>query len=251
MFDDHKTAVGWIMAGKVVVDGVVVTKPGTLIKASAAIVLRGTPLRFASRGGYKLEHALKRFSIDVEARVCLDAGAAAGGFTDCMLQRGARLIYAVDAGYGQLRGRIANDPRVVSLERMNISDVRVDQLDPGIEFAGIDLSYLSLTKAVPIVARLFAGRPVELVCLIKPLYEGLAQHHINDPGAMAAVLRDLFANLEASGFAASDASVSPIPGSRGAIEFLAHMRGGSATPGAATLAARAIDELRAHPPRQL
>jgi 23S rRNA (cytidine1920-2'-O)/16S rRNA (cytidine1409-2'-O)-methyltransferase len=91
------------MAGKVVVDGVVVTKPGTLIKASAQIFLRGTPLRFASRGGYKLEHALERFSISVAGRVCLDAGAAAGGFTDCMLQCSARLIYPVDAGYGQLR----------------------------------------------------------------------------------------------------------------------------------------------------
>jgi 23S rRNA (cytidine1920-2'-O)/16S rRNA (cytidine1409-2'-O)-methyltransferase len=188
--------VGWIMAGKVVVDGVVVTKPGTLIKTSARIFLRGTPLRSASRGGYKLEHALKRFSINVAGRVCLDAGAAAGGFTDCMLLCGVRLIYAVDAGYGQLRGRIANDPRVVSMERTNISDVRADQLDPGIEFAAIDLSYLSLTKAVPIVARLFASQPVELVCLIKPLYEGLAQRHIDDLGAVAAVLHDLFVNLE-------------------------------------------------------
>jgi 23S rRNA (cytidine1920-2'-O)/16S rRNA (cytidine1409-2'-O)-methyltransferase len=150
-----------------------------------------------------------------------------------------------------LRGRIANDPRVVSMERMNISDVRADQLDPGIEFAAIDLSYLSLTKTVPIVARLFAGHQVELVCLIKPLYEGLDQRHINDLGAVASILHDLFANLEANGFPASDAGVSPILGSRGAIEFLAHVRGTSATPGAATLAARAVDELSAHPLRKL
>jgi len=90
------------------------------------------------------------FSISVAGRVCLDAGAAAGGFTDCMLQCSARLIYAVDAGYGQLRGRIANDPRVVSMKRMNISDVRADQLDPGVEFSAIDLSYLSLTKRSPL-----------------------------------------------------------------------------------------------------
>ena len=193
---------------------------------------------------------MQRF-LNVAGRVCLDAGAAAGGFTDCMLQCGARLIYAVEAGYGQLRGRIANDPRVISMERMNISDVRADQLDPGVEFAVIDLSYLSLTKAVPIVARLFAGHPVELVCLIKPLYEGLDQRHINDLGAVAAILRDLFENLEANGFPASDAGVSPILGSRGAIEFLAHVRGTSATPAAAALAARVIDELNAHPPRKL
>jgi len=251
LFDDRKAAVGWIMAGKVVVDGVVVTKPGTLVKTDARIFLRGTPLRFASRGGYKLSHALKRFAIDVGGQVCLDAGAAAGGFTDCMLQCGARLVYAVDAGYGQLRGRIASDPRVVSMERTNISDVRAEQLDPGIEFAAIDLSYLSLTKAIPTVARLFAGQPVELVCLIKPLYEGLAQRHMNDRDAFAPVLHDLFRNLEAIGFPASDAGVSPILGSRGAIEFLAHVRGASETPGAVMLTARAIDELDAHPPREL
>jgi 23S rRNA (cytidine1920-2'-O)/16S rRNA (cytidine1409-2'-O)-methyltransferase len=251
LFGNRKTAVGWIMAGKVVVDGVVVTKPGTLVKHSARIFLRGTPLRFASRGGYKLDHALKRFAIAVAGRVCLDAGAAAGGFTDCMLQCGARLVYAVDAGYGQLRGRIANDSRVVSMERTNISALRADQLDPGIEFAAIDLSYLSLAKAVPIVARLFGSQPVEMVCLVKPLYEGLAQHHINDRAALAPVLHDLFANLQAKGFPAIDACVSPILGARGAIEFLAHVRGNSATLGPGTLAARAIEELHQHPPREL
>jgi 23S rRNA (cytidine1920-2'-O)/16S rRNA (cytidine1409-2'-O)-methyltransferase len=243
--------VGWIMAGKVVVDGRLVTKPGTLVKPSAQIFLRGKPLGYASRGGYKLDHALKRFAINVAGKVCLDAGAAAGGFTDCMLQCGARLVYAVDAGYGQLRGRIANDPRVVSMERTNIGDVRAAQLDPGIEFAAIDLSYLSLAKAVPIVARLFGSRPVEMVCLIKPLYEGLAQHHINDRAALAPILHGLFASLQACGFPAIDACVSPILGARGAIEFLAHIQGHSAAPGPATLAARAMDELHENPPREL
>ena len=239
------------MAGKVVVDGVVVTKPGSLINTSARIFLRGTPLRFASRGGYKLDHALKRFSINVAGKVCLDAGAAAGGFTDCMLQRGAGLVYAIDAGYGQLRGRIANDPRVVSMERTNISEVRADQLDSGIEFAAIDLSYLSLTNAVPIVARLFHSPPVELVCLIKPLYEGLARQHMDDFGEFAPVLQDLFVNLEAIGFPVTDADVSPILGGRGAIEFLAYVQSGATTPGAAMLARRAMDDLHAHPPREL
>ena len=238
------------MAGKVVVDGAIVTKPGTLFKPSARIFLRGRPLRFASRGGIKLDHALKRFAIDVAERVCLDAGAAAGGFTDCMLRWGAGRVYAVEAGYGQLRGRLANDPRVVSMERTNISDVRADQLEPGIAFAAIDLSYLSLTKAVPIVARLFSGRPVEMVCLIKPLYEGLAQRSMNDRSALKSVLHDLFADLETSGFPAIDACVSPILGGRGAIEFLAHVREASETPRAGTLASQAIDDLDRHPPRE-
>jgi 23S rRNA (cytidine1920-2'-O)/16S rRNA (cytidine1409-2'-O)-methyltransferase len=239
------------MAGKVVVDGVVVTKPGTLVKASARISLRGTRLRFASRGGYKLDHALKRFRIDLTGKVCLDAGASTGGFTDCMLQSGARRVYAVETGYGQLRGRLAADPRVVSMERTNIGDLRADQFDPGIGFAAVDLSYLTLTKAVPIVAALFNGRPVEMVCLVKPPYEGLAQHHMNDRRALAGVLHNLFADLQASGFPAVAVCVSPILGGRGAIEFLAHIRAGSATPGAEILAAQAIAELGDRPPRDL
>jgi 23S rRNA (cytidine1920-2'-O)/16S rRNA (cytidine1409-2'-O)-methyltransferase len=239
------------MAGRVVVDGVVVTKPGTPVKVSARISLRGTPLRFASRGGYKLDHALNRFGIALTGKVCLDAGASTGGFTDCMLQRGARRVYAVEAGYGQLRGRLAADPRVVSMERTNIGNLRADQFEPGIDFAAVDLSYLSLTTAVPIVARLFHGRPVEMVCLVKPLYEGLAQHHMDDRRALAAVLHNLFADLQARDLPAVDTCVSPILGGRGAIEFLAHIRDGSATPGAEVLAARAIHELDAHPPRAL
>ena len=239
------------MAGKVVVDGGVVTKPGTLIKASARISLRGTPLRFASRGGYKLDHALNRFGIILTGKVCLDAGASTGGFTDCMLQRGARRVHAVEAGYGQLRGRLAADPRVVSMERTNISDLRADQLAAGIEFAAVDLSYLSLVTAVPVVARLFHGRSVEMVCLVKPLYEGLAQHHLNDRPALAGVLHRLLAGLQASGLPAVDACVSPILGGRGAIEFLAHIRDRCITPGADALTDRMMRELDAHPPREL
>jgi 23S rRNA (cytidine1920-2'-O)/16S rRNA (cytidine1409-2'-O)-methyltransferase len=110
LFDGLKTAQGWIMAGKVVVDGRVVTKPGTPVKPSARITLRGVPARFASRGGEKLDHALRRFTIDLAGKVCLDAGASTGGFTDCMLQYGARRVYAVEAGYGQLRGQIKGMP---------------------------------------------------------------------------------------------------------------------------------------------
>ena len=250
MFDDLKTAVGWIMAGKVVVDGVVVTKPGTPVKPSARITLRGTLLRFASRGGYKLEHALTRFAIDLSGRVCLDAGASTGGFTDCMLQRGARLVYAVEAGFGQLRGRLASDPRVVSMERTNISDVRPERLDPAIDFVAIDLSYLSLVTAVPIAAALFGEKPVEIVGLIKPLYEGLAQHEMSDRGALARVLHALFERLRASGFAALDACASPILGGRGAVEFLAHIRDATAPPRPEALVARALDDLDQHPPRE-
>src|SRR5262245_18281216 len=111
-FEDLKTAQGFVLAGKIVVDGHVCSKPGTMVREDAKIFVRGVVLKFASRGGYKLEAALDRFGIDVTGKVALDAGASTGGFTDCLLQRGAARVYSVDVGFGQLRGKLAADPRV-------------------------------------------------------------------------------------------------------------------------------------------
>jgi 23S rRNA (cytidine1920-2'-O)/16S rRNA (cytidine1409-2'-O)-methyltransferase len=250
LFDGLKTAQGWIMAGKVVVDGRVVTKPGTPVKPSARITLRGVPARFASRGGEKLDHALRRFTIDLAGKVCLDAGASTGGFTDCMLQYGARRVYAVEAGYGQLRGRLAADPRVVSMERTNLSEVHADRLVPAIEFAAADLSYLSLRKAVPIIAERFTRHSPEMVCLIKPLYEGLAQDRIDDRQALRHVLQALLADLAAAGFPVLDLFASPLIGGRGAVEFLARFGPGVPAEKIDVMIARAIEELRSHPSRE-
>ncbi len=243
---DLKVAQGLIMAGKVVVDGAVADKPGTLIAAGAKIHLREIPLRFASRGGYKLEHALRRFRIDVRGLVCLDAGASTGGFTDCLLQNGASRVYAVEVGYGQLRGKLAADPRVVSLERTNLSDLAPADLHPPIQFACADLSYLSLRKSVSIIEALFAGAP-RVVCLVKPLYEGLAQDDIADRTALASVLRKLLDDLHAQGHAPSDACVSPILGGRGAIEFLFQF-GAREPQSPAAIARLAIEDLDQNPP---
>ncbi len=243
---DLKTAQGWVMAGKVVVDGKVVSTPGSRFAETAEVHLRDLPLRFASRGGYKLERALQRFGVDVTGRVCLDAGASTGGFTDCLLQHGAARVYAVEVGHGQFKGKLASDPRIVSLERTNISDVRRPDLDPTVEFAAADLSYLSLTKAVPILAGLFDG-PLHAVCLVKPLYEGLDQGRKADPAALGAVLLALLRRLDADGFPACDVCVSPILGGRGAVEFLAWFRAGEGRP-PEDATARAVFDMASDPP---
>ncbi len=225
LLPDLKTAQGWIMAGKVVVDGKVVTTPGTRLPETADVHLRDLPLRFASRGGYKLERALDEFSIVVAGLTCLDAGACTGGFTDCLLQRGAATVHAVEVGYGQLRGRLASDPRVLSRERTNIGALAREDLVPPIDFAAADLSYLSLAKAVPILAALFE-RPLHAVCLVKPLYEGLDQGRMTEAPALEATLARLLADLDGLALPASGLCVSPILGGRGAVEFLAHFQAG-------------------------
>ena len=237
------------MAGKVVVDDAVISTPGTQVRTTARIHIRDMPLRYASRGGFKLEHALRTFQIDTNGLVCLDAGASTGGFTDCLLQHGARRVYAVDVGYGQLRGRLANDPRVVSMERTNISDIRRADLDPPIDFACVDFSYLSLRKAVPIVLALFE-KPVRAVFLVKPLYEGLRQEDMASHPALSQVVADLLRDLHELHFDATNVCVSPVFGGRGAIEFLLEF-GGPTMLDAQTAAQRAQDDLVQNPPREL
>ena len=248
-FSDLKTAQGWVMAGKVVVNGIVSTKPGTPINLDAEILLRDRPLRYVSRGGYKLEHALARFEIPVTSRVSLDAGASTGGFTDCLLQHGAERVYAVDVGFGQLRGKLAADQRVINRERTNISDVKTADLDPPIDFACADLSYLTMRKAVPIVGALFRTDPL-MVFLIKPLYEGLPREAMVDAVALESILRNLFTDLAARAYPASDVCVSPLLGGHGAMEFLACF-GHGAPRSPQALVQRALEDLQVEPPQDL
>lgn len=245
-FDSRADALGPIMAGLVVVDGAIVTKPGTAVKQGAEIFIRGKRLRYASRGGYKLAWALERFHLELNGRVALDAGASTGGFTDCLLQAGCRRVYAVDAGFGQLRGRLAADARVVNLERTNISDLTRDAIAE-VDFCSADLSYLSLRKAVPIL-REKCG-PVEMVCLVKPLYEGLDESRKGDASAMVPVLEGLIRALAAAGNPVTDLTPSPLFGGRGALEFLIHLAGEPES-GPGMLLTRAMDELERRPPGQ-
>jgi 23S rRNA (cytidine1920-2'-O)/16S rRNA (cytidine1409-2'-O)-methyltransferase len=249
-FDNVKQSQAYVMAGKVLVNGAVCAKPGTQVRHDAEVAVRGVRLRYASRGGYKLEKALAVFPVTVKDKVALDAGAAAGGFSDCLLQHGARLVYAVDVGYGQLKGRLAADLRVVNRERTNISDVKIEELDPPIDLCVADLSYLSLAKAVPILRGLFRG-PYEIICLVKPLFEGLPQDSKADPAALRQALVNLFLELLGQGVGVVDVTSSPVLGSRESVEFLALLRPEGGEPDAGRLAEKAIRSLESEPPAPL
>jgi 23S rRNA (cytidine1920-2'-O)/16S rRNA (cytidine1409-2'-O)-methyltransferase len=216
---DPKIASGLIMAGRVVCAGNVLTKPGQLVAADAELHIRGVQLRYASRGGYKLEQGLRHFDVDARDQVALDAGASAGGFTDCLLQAGAARVYAVDVGYGQLRSSLATDPRVHVMEKTNIGALTPGSFPEPIDLAVIDVSYLSLEKAIPMVGACFV-KPVRIISLVKPLFEGLRREQMGDREAILDSLSQLLAALSSTEYRARDVVVSPILGGNSAVEFL-------------------------------
>jgi 23S rRNA (cytidine1920-2'-O)/16S rRNA (cytidine1409-2'-O)-methyltransferase len=159
-----------IMSGKALVNGQVVDKPGTFIAADSLIAIRGVDLPYVSRGGLKLEGALKDFALEVSGWVCLDVGASTGGFTDCLLQRGASRVYAVDVGYGQLAWRLRRDSRVVVIERTNIRHMPIDRIPDAVDLITIDVSFISLKIVVPAVLK-FLKPDGRLLTLVKPQFE--------------------------------------------------------------------------------
>src|SRR5712691_9338213 len=169
IFEHEEEARRWIMAGQVLVNEQRIDKPGMPVRADAQIRVRGRH-RYASRGGYKLETALEHFGVSGAGQIALDCGASTGGFTDCLIQHGAALVYAVEVGYGQLVGRLQQHPRVRNIERTNLGDLHPAQLDPRPTLISLDLSYLSLTQALPLAAPLLTpgGR---ILALFKPLFE--------------------------------------------------------------------------------
>jgi 23S rRNA (cytidine1920-2'-O)/16S rRNA (cytidine1409-2'-O)-methyltransferase len=213
-----------ILAGDVRVDGQVAARPGVLVADAAALEVRAAPA-FVSRGGDKLAHALARFGIVVADRVALDAGASTGGFTDCLLQRGARRVYAVDVGYGQLDWRLRQDSRVVVMERTNLR--QLDVLPEPIDLATVDLSFISLRLVLEAVRRLL-GPVGEVVALVKPQFEaGRGQVGrggvVRDPAVHRAVLEAVLGWAAAHGFAVRGLTASPLRGPAGNVEFLAHL----------------------------
>lgn len=159
-----------ILAGEVLLNDRPIAKPGSLVASDAEVRLRGKPHHYVSRGGTKLEKALKEFRIEVKDRIALDVGASTGGFTDCLLAYGARRVYAVDVGYGQLDWQLRKDPRVLVLERKNIRFLKAEELPQPPQFATIDVSFISLRLILPRVKRLLAPKG-EIVALIKPQFE--------------------------------------------------------------------------------
>ena len=224
---DRREATGWIMAGRVYVNDRRVDKEGNPVPADAAIRIRGLDLKYVSRGGLKLEGALADLALDVAGRVVLDAGASTGGFTDCLLRHGASLIFAVDAGFGQLAGRLRCDPRVVNLERTNIADLAAGRLQPRPDLATVDLSYISLRKAIPVLGPLLVPDGA-MLCLVKPLFEVADRQarrtgRIADPGVYRDVLRNLTAFALDLGYVPAGIARSRPPGAGGTMEFFLHL----------------------------
>ncbi len=213
-----------IMSGLVYVAGQRVDKAGTSVPEDAEIELRGSSLAFVSRGGLKLEKALDTFGVTPAGKICVDCGASTGGFTDCMLKRGAEKVYAIDVGYGQLAWSLRSDERVVVMERTNIRYVTHEQVPDEIQLAVIDVSFISLRIVLPAVKALLAPDG-EIVCLIKPQFEAGKEKVgkkgvVRDISVHKEVLRDFVANAEALGFGVKGITFSPIKGPEGNIEYL-------------------------------
>ncbi|MEA4882511.1 MAG: TlyA family RNA methyltransferase [Clostridia bacterium] len=252
LFPNAKTAASWVMAGSVIVDEERVDKPGAAVRKEASIRVRGIEIPYVSRGGLKLAAALDAFGLEVAHRVAIDAGASTGGFTDCLLKRGALRVYSVDVGFGQLAGSLRQDPRVVNMERTNIGDVARELLVPRPDLGVMDLSYLSLSVGVPTVAALLADpgeaeHGPDIVALVKPLFEvAAAGPDLSAIQYRQALERACAAGVEA-GCGVDGLMASPVLGSGGTLEFLAHyMPGaGSRIPESGVLAQiieRAIDD---------
>lgn len=214
-----------IMAGLVYVNGQKETKPGTSVSPDAAIEVRGDALPYVSRGGLKLEKALKVFPINPQSAVCADCGASTGGFTDVLLKNGASKVYAIDVGYGQLAWSLRNDPRVICMERTNIRYVTHEEVPEEIDLAVMDLSFISLKLVLPAVHGLLKADG-QTVCLVKPQFEAGKEKVgkkgvVRDPAVHKEVLENFLVYSREAGFALRGLDFSPIRGPEGNIEYLA------------------------------
>ena len=225
--ESRSKAQALIMSGEVYVDGQKCDKAGTPVDEAAQLEIRGSHCPYVSRGGLKLEKALRDFGIDPSGWVCSDSGASTGGFTDCLLQKGAKKVFAIDVGYGQLAWSIRTDPRVVCMERTNIRYVTPEQLGEALDFSVIDVSFISLRLVLPAIKALL--RPTgQLVCLIKPQFEAGKDKVgkkgvVRDPAVHCEVLESFLALAAELGLTVRNLTFSPVKGPEGNIEFLGHL----------------------------
>lgn len=216
-----------IMSGNVYVDGQKADKPGTSFEETVEIEVRGAVCPYVSRGGLKLEKALRDFGVKPVDYVCSDSGASTGGFTDCLLQQGAKKVFAIDVGYGQLDWKIRSDPRVVVMERTNIRYVTPEQLGEPLDLSVIDVSFISLKIVLPAIKALL--KPTgQVLCLIKPQFEAGKEKVgkkgvVRDPATHQEVLDDFVALAAEQGFQILGLTFSPVKGPEGNIEFLGHL----------------------------
>ncbi len=213
-----------ILAGNVLVNGQKVEKAGALVEEDSDVRILGEPVPYVSRGGLKLEAALREFKVDISGKTAMDVGASTGGFTDCLLQHGCRKVYAVDVGYGQLAWKLRQDPRVISIERTNIKELNPELVPEPIDIAVIDVSFISLEKVIPSVLK-FLARNAEIVALIKPQFEvGKGQVGkggiVRDEEARTAVVEKIVGSFRELGLDVKGVMPSPITGQDGNVEFL-------------------------------
>ena len=222
--ESRQKAQAVIMAGSVFMDGQRVDKPGTAVPNTAQIEVRGHALPYVSRGGLKLEKAMKCFPLTPNGKVCMDIGASTGGFTDCMLHNGAVKVYAVDVGYGQLAWSLRTDARVVNMERTNIRYVTPEDLAEPIEFFSVDVSFISLHHIFPVAQRITTPDAMG-VCLVKPQFEAGREKVgkngvVRDPAVHREVLHNAMSYAAENGFVVRGLDYSPVKGPEGNIEYL-------------------------------
>ncbi len=216
-----------IMEGNVFVAGQREDKAGSVFDDKAKIEVRGNTLKYVSRGGLKLEKAIENFEINLQNKICMDIGASTGGFTDCMLQNGADKVYAVDVGYGQFAWSLRQDSRVVCMEKTNIRYVQPADIDDVLDFASVDVSFISLEKVLPAAKDLLSSQG-EMVCLIKPQFEAGREKVgkkgvVRDPKVHREVIEKVLAFAQKIGFSVLNLEFSPIKGPEGNIEYLVHI----------------------------
>lgn len=217
-----------IMAGIVYADNQKVDKAGQEVDINALIEIRGQSIAYVSRGGLKLEKAINAFNISLKDKICMDIGASTGGFTDCMLQNGATKVYSVDVGYGQLAWKLRVDSRVINLERTNVRFLTEEQVPDKIDFASVDVSFISLTLVLPVI-KLFLKQGAEMVCLIKPQFEAGRGNVgkkgvVREPEIHIDVITKIANFALQAGFTILNLSFSPVKGPEGNIEYLIHLK---------------------------
>lgn len=239
--ESRQKAQAVIMAGQVFVDGQRVDKAGAPVTEARAIEVRGRALPYVSRGGLKLEKVMATFPVALEGAVCADIGASTGGFTDCMLQNGASKVYAVDVGYGQLAWKLRSDERVVCMERTNARYLTHAEIPQELDFASVDVSFISLKLILPALAGL-VREGGHVACLVKPQFEAGKEKVgkkgvVRDPAVHLEVLEHFLEHAKENDFTVLGLTYSPIRGPEGNIEYLGYLEKGSGTPGSFDLPA--------------
>ena len=225
--ESREKAKAVIMAGIVYVDDQKEDKAGSMFEETAKIEVRGSTLKYVSRGGLKLEKAMTHFGVTLDQKICMDVGASTGGFTDCMLQNGAKKVYSVDVGYGQFAWKLRQDPRVVCMEKTNIRYVTPEDIDDVLDFASVDVSFISLTKVLPAAYALLKDGG-QMVCLIKPQFEAGREKVgkkgvVRDKAVHEEVIERIITFALENGFSVHHLEYSPIKGPEGNIEYLVHI----------------------------